>query len=86
MLTSTPQAATSHVHAWSRRDHNRRLSHDHAAARPVNKAAPRSSTPVFVLDNGRFSAFDAPGPAPHDITRINNRGEIAGGIRDVQNQ
>jgi probable HAF family extracellular repeat protein len=53
-----------------------------AAARPVNKAAPCSSTPVFVLNNGRFSAFDAPGTAPQDTRRINNRGGIAGGIND----
>jgi probable HAF family extracellular repeat protein len=48
-------------------------------------AGPRSGTPVFVLDltKGRFSGFDVPGPAPQDITRINNRGQVVGGTREA---
>jgi hypothetical protein len=38
---------------------------------------------VFVLDKGRFTAFDAPGPGPQYIVDINNPGEIAGAIREV---
>jgi probable HAF family extracellular repeat protein len=39
---------------------------------------PRSRLPVFVLDKGRFSAFDAPGQEAAEFQRINNRGEIVG--------
>jgi probable HAF family extracellular repeat protein len=46
-------------------------------------AGPRSDTPVFVLDKGRFTGFDVPGPAPQDVTRINNRGQIVGGTREA---
>jgi uncharacterized membrane protein len=36
---------------------------------------------VFVLDKGRFTGFDA--PAPQDLVRINNRGQIVRGfLRD----
>jgi hypothetical protein len=40
---------------------------------------------VFVLDltKGRFTGFDVPGPAAQDYTRINNRGQIVGGTREV---
>lgn len=38
----------------------------------------RSRTPVFVLDKGRFSTFDAPGEGAGEFQRINNRGEIVG--------
>jgi len=41
---------------------------------------------VFVLDKGRFTAFDAPGQEAAEFQRINNRGEIVGSYskgRDV---
>ena len=38
---------------------------------------------VFVLSKGRLTAFDAPGPAPQDLVRVNNRGQIVGGIREA---
>jgi Homeodomain-like domain len=40
-----------------------------SGASPKAPAGPRSDTPVFVLDKGRFTAFDVPGPAPQNITR-----------------
>jgi hypothetical protein len=44
-------------------------------------SSPRSQVPVFVLDKGRFTGFDA--PAPQDLVRINNRGQIVRGfLRD----
>jgi hypothetical protein len=45
-------------------------------------AGPRSDTPVFVLDKGRFTAFDAPGQGAAEFQRINNRGQIAGFTAD----
>jgi probable HAF family extracellular repeat protein len=42
---------------------------------------PRSNTPVFVLENGRFTGFDTPGAAPQDIVGVNNRGQIVGGYK-----
>jgi hypothetical protein len=52
-----------------------------SGASPKAPAGPRSDSPVFVLEKGRFTAFDVPGPTPQDITRINNRGQIVGGTR-----
>jgi hypothetical protein len=39
---------------------------------------PRSAGPVFVLDEGRFSAFDAPGVSANELIDVNRRGQIAG--------
>jgi hypothetical protein len=39
---------------------------------------PRSARPVFVLDKGRFAAFDAPGAGAAEFPRINDRGQIVG--------
>jgi uncharacterized membrane protein len=46
-------------------------------------SSPRSPIPVFVLDKGRFSAFDSPGVRAQQSVDINNRGEIAGGYSDA---
>ena len=56
-----------------------------AGASPKAPVGPRSDTPVFVLDltKGRFTGFDVPGPTAQDVTRINNRGQIVGGTREV---
>jgi probable HAF family extracellular repeat protein len=53
------------------------------AKRHPDTPEPTSDTPVFVLERGRFTGFDVPGPSPQDITRVNNRGQIVGGIRDT---
>jgi uncharacterized membrane protein len=46
-------------------------------------AGPRSATPVFVLDKGRFAAFDVPfGEFGGDSVTINDRGQIAGSYYD----
>jgi hypothetical protein len=47
-------------------------------------AVPRSRFPVFVLDKGRFSAFDAPGQGSAEFQRINNRGEVVGSYTKQQ--
>ena len=39
---------------------------------------PQSSGPVFVLDKGRFSAFDPPGLNANELIDINRHGQIAG--------
>jgi hypothetical protein len=49
-----------------------------SGARPNVPNSPRSRLPVFVLDKGRFTAFDAPGQKAAEFQRINNRGEIVG--------
>jgi hypothetical protein len=49
-----------------------------SGATPNVPSAPRSRLPVFVLDKGRFTAFDAPGQEAAEFQRINNRGEIVG--------
>jgi probable HAF family extracellular repeat protein len=49
-----------------------------SGARPNVPSGPRSRLPVFVLDKGRFTAFDAPGQEAAEFQRINNRGEIVG--------
>jgi hypothetical protein len=49
-----------------------------SGARPDVPSSPRSRLPVFVLDKGRFTAFDAPGQKAAEFQRINNRGEIVG--------
>ena len=41
-------------------------------------SSPRSEIPVFVLDRGRFTAFDTPGEGAQDFVSINNRGQIVG--------
>jgi probable HAF family extracellular repeat protein len=47
---------------------------------PKTPIGPRSQIPVFVLEKGRFTGFDAPGPVGNDnLVKINNRGQIAGG-------
>jgi hypothetical protein len=43
---------------------------------------PSSPVPVFVLDKGRFEAFDPPGVGAQDFVDINNRGRIAGGYKE----
>ena len=46
-------------------------------------AGPRSQLPVFVLDKGRFRAFDIPfGEFGGDSVTINDRGQIAGSCYD----
>jgi hypothetical protein len=46
-------------------------------------AGPRQESPVFVLDNGRYTAFDVPfGQAGGDAAAIDNLGRIAGGYVD----
>jgi hypothetical protein len=46
-------------------------------------AGPRSQLPVFVLDKGRFRAFDIPfGEFGGDSVTINDRGQIAGSYYD----
>ena len=56
-----------------------------SAASPSARSEPSCSqvTCVFVLDNGKFTGFDAPGPALQDLVRINNKGEIVGGTREA---
>jgi probable HAF family extracellular repeat protein len=39
---------------------------------------PKSPIPVFVLDKGRFTAFDAPGATAYFFPSRSNRGEISG--------
>jgi probable HAF family extracellular repeat protein len=46
---------------------------------PKAPIGPRSEVPVFVLDKGRFTGFDAPGPLANDnLAWIDNRGQIVG--------
>ena len=50
---------------------------------PKAATGPRSQFPIFVLDQGRFTRFDPPGPAEQqrnadNPVRINNRGQISG--------
>ena len=54
-----------------------------ASADPVDQPSCTQVTCVFLLAKGRLTAFDAPGPAAQDLVRINNRGEIVGGTREV---
>ena len=54
-----------------------------ASADPVDQPSCTQVTCVFLLAKGRLTAFDAPGPAAQDLVRINNRGEIMGGTREV---
>ena len=42
-----------------------------------------SAFPVFVLEKGRFSAFDPLGFRANELARINNRGQIAGSYVDA---
>jgi probable HAF family extracellular repeat protein len=49
-----------------------------SSARSHHRHRPRSVTPVFVLDKGRFTVFDAPGQGAAEFQRINNRGQIVG--------
>jgi len=39
---------------------------------------PRSPGPVFVLDKGRYTTFDAPGLQANELVDVNSRGEVAG--------
>jgi probable HAF family extracellular repeat protein len=45
-------------------------------------SSPQSQIPVFVLENGRFTAFDTPGEGAQDFVGINNRGQIVGGYKE----
>ena len=45
-------------------------------------SSPSSEIPVFVLDRGRFTAFDTPGEGAQDFVGINNRGQIVGGYKE----
>jgi probable HAF family extracellular repeat protein len=53
-----------------------------AAGASTAGSSPRSPVPVFVLDRGRFTAFDTPGEAAQDFVGINNRGQIVGGYKE----
>jgi hypothetical protein len=52
--------------------------------------SPLSFTPAFVLERGRVTAFDPPGPVPpgepgpvtQDIVDVNNRGQVVGGYKE----
>jgi YD repeat-containing protein len=54
-----------------------------AAADGGVSSEPRSTRPVFVLDKGRFAAFDAPGAGAAEFPRINDRGQIVGSYVDA---
>jgi hypothetical protein len=43
---------------------------------------PRSDTPAFELERGRFSAFDLPEDGPGEFVRTNDRGDIVGSFAD----
>jgi hypothetical protein len=43
---------------------------------------PRSETPAFELERGRFSAFDLPEGGPGEFVRTNDRGDIVGSFAD----
>jgi hypothetical protein len=43
----------------------------------------RTATPVFVLDKGRLTAFDAPGAGAAEFPGANNRGQIVGTYTDM---
>lgn len=43
---------------------------------------PRSDTPAFVYDRGRFFAFDLPGGGPGEFVRMNDRGVVVGSFAD----
>jgi uncharacterized membrane protein len=45
---------------------------------PAVGGNPRSTAPVFMLDKGRFSAFDPPGVNANELIDVNRRGQIAG--------
>lgn len=57
-----------------------------AAASPDRAgAAPASSGPVFVLDKGRYSAFDPPdGISGNEFVDLNDRGQVAGTYVDAK--
>jgi probable HAF family extracellular repeat protein len=49
-----------------------------------NSLKPRTGTPAFLLDRGRFTAYDAPGARLEtSATGINNRGQITGSVVDA---
>jgi hypothetical protein len=54
-----------------------------AAADSGVSGNPGSARPVFVLDKGRFAAFDAPGAGAAEFPRINDRGQIVGSYVDA---
>jgi uncharacterized membrane protein len=39
---------------------------------------PRSPVPVFLLEKGRFTTFDAPGTQANEVVDVNSRGQVAG--------
>jgi uncharacterized membrane protein len=45
-------------------------------------SSPGSQIPVFVLEQGRFAAFDTPGEGAQDFVGINSRGQIVGGYKE----
>jgi hypothetical protein len=50
-----------------------------ASAAPAETPARRTTLlPVFVLDKGRLTTFDAPGRGANEFQRINNRGQVVG--------
>ncbi len=57
-----------------------------AAASPDRAgAAPASSGPVFVFDQGRYSAFDPPdGISGNEYVDLNDRGQVAGTYVDAK--
>jgi hypothetical protein len=53
-----------------------------SAGASTASSSPRSPVPVFVLEKGRFTAFDTPGEGAQDFVGINNRGQIVGGYKE----
>jgi hypothetical protein len=49
-----------------------------AADRDRVEGDPRSQLPVFVLDKGRYTVFDAPGEGANELVDINSRSDVAG--------
>jgi len=49
-----------------------------ATVDPPDRGEPHSPGPVFVLDKGRFTAFDPPGLNANELVDINDRGQVAG--------
>jgi hypothetical protein len=54
-----------------------------AAARDQLGGDPRSQVPVFVLEKGRFTTFDAPGDQANELVDVNVRGQVAGTYIDA---
>jgi hypothetical protein len=49
-----------------------------AADRDRIEGEPRSQLPVFVLDKGRYTVFDAPREGANELVDVNARGDVAG--------